>query len=158
MLHINHACLHLVVKCSIGRAALHEPEKATCTTVPALCHYLFPKSRHELFPDSIAGSDVKFLCQICNAHVLLSLDDIASIWLQGTRDDLQLSGLSSTVHSYQPDFLPFLDVPGDVFQDLLVLERDRDLQDRRILLQAQRLLVCAEHASNAHVLSKGTVW
>ncbi len=100
----------------------------------ALCRYLFPKSRHELFPNSIAGSDIKFLCQICDAHVVLGLDDIAGIWLQGARDDLQLSGLSSTIHSYKPNFLPFLDIPGDIFQDLLVLECDRDLQDTKVCI------------------------
>lgn len=123
-----------MVKRSIGCAALHETAKLR--SKPRHCvRYLLPKSRHELFPNSIAGGDIKFLCQICNAHVVLGLDDIAGIWLQAACDDLQLSGLSSTVHSYQPDFLAFLDIPGYVFQDLLVLECDRNLLDKRILLQ-----------------------
>lgn len=97
MLHENHACLHLLLRCSISGAALHEAAKAAskqqyCVTTCS------PKadmnSSRTVLLGVTSNSCVRY------AHVLLGLDDIAGVWLQGACDDLQLSGLSSTVHSY----------------------------------------------------------
>jgi hypothetical protein len=84
----------------------HSPCSADCTscyklTATALRAHLALLAVHrvKLFSHSARHVHVELLRQVRNTHVFLGLNHLATIRIQPAHDDLQLSGLTCTVHT-----------------------------------------------------------
>jgi hypothetical protein len=82
---------------------------------------------HKLLADGSRRDDVELLRQVRDAHPRRLPQHDAVVGRQRAGDELQLRGLPGAVDPHQAHSVALLALPGDVLQDLRVLEGERDV-------------------------------